>query len=45
MDLGSYLKAKEKSYLSQIESLTRQNQVLFDENMQLNEQNNNVELE
>lgn len=37
MDLGNYLKAKERAYLSQIESLTRQNQVLFDENIQLNE--------
>ena len=37
VDLASFLQKKESSYLNQIESLTRQNNVLFDENMKLTE--------
>jgi len=37
IELATFLNKKEASYLTQIESLTRQNQVLFDENMQLGE--------
>ena len=35
LELSSFMSQKEQSYISQIESLSRQNQVLFDENIDL----------
>lgn len=38
VELSAFLQKKEKSYVDQIESLSRQNQVLFDENIKLQQQ-------
>jgi hypothetical protein len=35
IELSEFLSKKEQNYIEQIESLSKQNQVLFDENTQL----------
>lgn len=42
IEISDFVSAKEKTYQSQIDTLTRQNRALFNENMEIHEKNNDL---